>query len=195
MFSIIVLGIALANIVVHPRVAVIRFGESEFVYGFGPEESLTFSYCKAGPVNEGPSYPDILDPQFRWPDDFDVEGYNKALDEYNAKQRIWEAGVPVSWSHRWMGFGVSKFPWPDLRKRLQSVLKGTVYEVRIPLWVFFVLSTVLPLHGAIRILKRERRRRRVKAMRCVKCGYDVRVNSGRCPECGEAVANELEGAQ
>src|SRR6266550_2787788 len=100
--SIIVLGGTVAHVVLHLGIGVIRFGESKFIYGFGPEFSLIFEYRKAGPRYVGPTYPDIQDPQFRGLDD--VEGYNKALDEYKAKQRIWEAATPRSWSRRWMGF-------------------------------------------------------------------------------------------
>lgn len=57
-------------------------------------------------------------------------------------------------------------------------------ELGISLWIPLLLLSVQPVIATIRgPLRRSRRRRRG---RCLRCGYDLTGNdSGRCPECGE----------
>lgn len=59
--------------------------------------------------------------------------------------------------------------------------------VRVPYVLLMGALTLIPA-GAIVVRARRslRRRRRVRADRCVACGYDLRgsARSGRCPECG-----------
>jgi hypothetical protein len=56
--------------------------------------------------------------------------------------------------------------------------------------VISILATALlvSLAGNVILLERlfSKRRRRANS-ECLKCGYDVRNHSGRCPECGEPV--------
>jgi hypothetical protein len=53
--------------------------------------------------------------------------------------------------------------------------------VYVPHWAVAVVFGVLPVAGLVRVW---RRRRRLRRGLCVSCGYDLRGNSGRCPECG-----------
>ena len=48
------------------------------------------------------------------------------------------------------------------------------------------------LTWAVLAYRREQRRKRIAAGRCVACGYDLRASKGRCPECG-AASVEKEG--
>ena len=52
----------------------------------------------------------------------------------------------------------------------------------LPHWLVAGVASVVPLRWMIALVTRARRRRRGL---CARCGYDVRVSQGRCPECGE----------
>jgi predicted Zn-ribbon and HTH transcriptional regulator len=51
----------------------------------------------------------------------------------------------------------------------------------------FILKIILNVRRARRDIRRSRERLLRDAFFCVTCGHDVRVNSGRCPECGAIV--------
>jgi len=51
----------------------------------------------------------------------------------------------------------------------------------------FLVRLVLSVRRARRDIRQSRERLLRDAYFCVHCGHDVRVNSGRCPECGEAI--------
>jgi hypothetical protein len=52
----------------------------------------------------------------------------------------------------------------------------------LPHWLVAGVASVVPLRWMIALITRARRLRRGL---CARCGYDVRVSQGRCPECGE----------
>ena len=60
----------------------------------------------------------------------------------------------------------------------------------IPLWLPFLIFGATT--GFIRTVSRVSRRKRRKLGLCLKCGYDLRGSSERCPECGVAI--ELDKA-
>jgi len=65
--------------------------------------------------------------------------------------------------------------------------------VLVPIWLIWGLAS-LPI--MLSLIKRWRRRRRRSGNLCVSCGYNLRENSGRCPECGaEAVAQAAPRAR
>lgn len=54
----------------------------------------------------------------------------------------------------------------------------------LPAWAIIFPLLILP---ALKLRTLIRRRRRIGAGKCVRCGYDLRASSGRCPECGKVV--------
>lgn len=79
------------------------------------------------------------------------------------------------------GFSVTRFPAsPPVLFPSWGTLRGGPFVV-FPLWI---PAALFGLFG----LWRFRRASRLPPGRCTACGYDLRGNeSGRCPECGEAV--------
>jgi hypothetical protein len=51
-------------------------------------------------------------------------------------------------------------------------------------WLLVLLTAIWP---SVWTFRRVREHRRLKAGRCLSCGYDVRASPGRCPECGTSV--------
>jgi hypothetical protein len=81
--------------------------------------------------------------------------------------------------HNWntWGFGYSHDATPTGGTRLLFV----------PYWAPALAAGVLAVYGSIRAY---RRRQRLRAGHCPRCGYDLRASPGRCPECGRAAAQE-----
>jgi hypothetical protein len=57
----------------------------------------------------------------------------------------------------------------------------TIRAYWLPYWLLAVVTSLVPLRWALVLAIRARRRRRGL---CARCGYDVRVSAGLCPECG-----------
>lgn len=68
----------------------------------------------------------------------------------------------------------------DLQLPPEFSLRG----VRLPYWLFFVVTATPPALWARHALFRRRHRPGM----CPACGYDLRATPGRCPECGRAPA-------
>jgi hypothetical protein len=64
--------------------------------------------------------------------------------------------------------------------------------VTVPYWLLALLTAILPGIVGAQLVRGMRRRRRIAAGKCCHCGYDLRGNSGICPECGTKV--ETTGA-
>jgi hypothetical protein len=58
------------------------------------------------------------------------------------------------------------------------------YDLDMPFWFPLLLSLILPVTSARRIL-RDRHRQRFGL--CLRCGYDLRASQGVCPECGSPI--------
>ena len=123
---------------------------------------------------------------------------------WHLKQDKWYAGIILLEGHtasrpclagprppvvRWsfIGFSILIVPdisfWPGRGWTYQSFRRFGV-----PYWSIALLVS-LPAFGlAPGEIRERRRRRRMQARLCVKCGYDLTGNeSGVCPECGEAI--------
>jgi hypothetical protein len=74
----------------------------------------------------------------------------------------------------WGGFGFGHYP--------SAVL--STHAVFVPHWFLMLLASVLPTRWLMRY---EQHRRRIRRGLCLKCGYDLRASSERCPECGTAI--------
>ena len=69
--------------------------------------------------------------------------------------------------------------------RARSVLHpDTGWGVDFPAWLPFAVTAILPAAWPVPAWRRARRRRLLRAGRCVRCGYDLRATPDRCPECG-----------
>ena len=74
-----------------------------------------------------------------------------------------------------LGFAFARIDYGNGQRR---------YAVYLPHWSVALVFGVPParwLRAA-----RKRRRRRLNAGRCRRCGYDLRATPDRCPECGDA---------
>jgi hypothetical protein len=91
---------------------------------------------------------------------------------YPEKDRIYPLLVPVTtvWGH--LGFQFI---------RLSGAGTPDVVSTTQPYWFLFIVSILAFAPWLVGAIRRFRRRSRGL---CMYCGYDVRMNAGRCSECG-----------
>jgi hypothetical protein len=88
----------------------------------------------------------------------------------------WE---PAALSDLWRFYWISRYdPYPTQQGFAREL------TINVPVWTILALFAILPAASAI---VRLRRSRRLRSGRCVKCAYDIRASTGRCPECGTAI--------
>lgn len=58
------------------------------------------------------------------------------------------------------------------------------YAVAVPYWLLAIPTLPMP---AIWVWRFARRQHRASKNRCATCGYDLRVSTDRCPECGTPI--------
>jgi hypothetical protein len=65
-----------------------------------------------------------------------------------------------------------------------------IFMIRLPWWLLVALFAAAPVRWVL-LAPRRRAARRRAAGQCERCGYDVRANADRCPECGAALPPRL----
>ena len=97
------------------------------------------------------------------------------------------------WQHEPAGYagdlGRERTPWKALgfifvRLPVPNPARG--WAVAVPMWVLLLALAAVPGWHFWGRPRRERRRRERLGL-CLRCGYDLRASSDRCPECGEPV--------
>jgi len=84
----------------------------------------------------------------------------------------------------WLKFRSNYSSRPD---RPTGWSRGTIvrrWGVTIPWWVATGVASALPALWAMRKLRARGAARRIAQGRCARCGYDIRMSPGLCPECG-----------
>ena len=80
---------------------------------------------------------------------------------------------------------VTDFVPPRQASNVDLIWNAHWHEVRFPYIDLFGVLGIFPLGwAAILILRRISRKRRIHRQLCLQCGYDLRMSSGLCPECG-----------
>jgi hypothetical protein len=70
---------------------------------------------------------------------------------------------------------------------------GYFFIATAPFWFLCAIFSITPLCWLRRALHRHHTESRRRAGLCVKCGYDLRASSDRCPECGAVAAQPSPG--
>jgi hypothetical protein len=85
--------------------------------------------------------------------------------------------IESRWPPPWHGFDFAT------RTGETQGVKYHRYSLLLPIWPAFALT----LPAWVWVLRELRRRRRLRAGLCLRCGYDLRASKDRCPECGHPI--------
>ncbi|HEX2973516.1 MAG TPA: hypothetical protein VHP11_14370 [Tepidisphaeraceae bacterium] len=95
---------------------------------------------------------------------------------------LWESSDAATWKRpagslsKYLGFGYARVDDP----------RQGYSEVYVPHWLLIAMFSVLPASWFMRT--RRDRLRRIRLGLCRVCGYDLRANRERCPECGKPIS-------
>jgi hypothetical protein len=149
-------------------------------------------------------------------------GVNNTLHEDAWRLVVVNGVVGFSYSHHWNdlehgldGYALTGQQWKFVRRSNRDTLRsgllgfgwrrdawvmprapgmsGESLAVRVPIWMFVVLSGIWPAMAAMRTIRRWRRPRRGL---CVECGYDLRAHhpGQKGSECGTEVPAQAGAA-
>ncbi|HEY7120695.1 MAG TPA: hypothetical protein VH475_29190 [Tepidisphaeraceae bacterium] len=84
--------------------------------------------------------------------------------------------------------------WWRLDRNFRKGYREVIVSAYAPHWAVALAAGIWPLSDLVaRIWLIRRTRSRIRAGRCLGCGYDLRATPDRCPECGQ-VAGKAAGA-
>jgi hypothetical protein len=75
----------------------------------------------------------------------------------------------------------------ETARRIERILNTRASGLSVPYWALIVSSLPLPITWAILLMRRDR-----LSGCCLKCGYDLRASTVRCPECGTPITSKVE---
>lgn len=141
-----------------------------------------------------PGFPmdEFLDAQYkqRWSQSIDEE--ERALNHRGSGAAMADVCNPNTWWGR-RGFGRESsvnLPPYDGPVWGPGVFSGSAGRLActLPAWALVLMLIMLPV---FRLIAVTRRRHRIPPGHCLRCGYDLRASSGRCPECGLDACHNL----
>jgi hypothetical protein len=78
---------------------------------------------------------------------------------------------------------------PGFRWNYETMSDGAMWwSVELPIPLLVVFMSIVPIVG----WRRRRRHHRFASGFCINCGYDLRASTDRCPECGVAIALDVQ---
>jgi hypothetical protein len=95
------------------------------------------------------------------------------------------------------GVGAGPSVWRKLGFGFETAKtdNGYRYTASTPLGLLCLLGLPAPALWLRGVIRRRRRERLAARGCCTRCGYDLRAQSERCPECGAAVEDAKRGTQ
>jgi hypothetical protein len=84
----------------------------------------------------------------------------------------------------WLTFRLIPRDASPIRRRQQVDYPAKVMELVAAILAMVVMTASVVAILALPLLRRNKWVERCRKGLCVKCGYDLRASSGRCPECG-----------
>jgi len=171
--------------------------EAEFFRPFLPDTEAAFFDCWQ--TGQSPQYTAILE----W----------RCSSRWSFAGLAWEAGGAVKTPFRepsnteaaralttrgsgpWAGMGMGRPFGPVPAATPGEVLVAPWWFVTVPVWPAVVISSWLLGLSVLQFSRRLRQQWLAKHNRCIRCGYDLRASSGKCPECGTPIPERMKLAR
>jgi hypothetical protein len=123
------------------------------------------------------SGPGVMRLEFFWDYQFDKSGFNPETRDADSR---------ASWRGELGSLQGPLAPLTIATRKVTYYYQPPHHHRRsfyFPHWLA-ALVTSLPLVLVVRVIRLERRQRRLHRGLCLRCGYDLRATPNRCPECG-----------